>query len=57
MDHDESSKESLPPFFFGRQAGFLAAKKTFWDDERVKHDLADTDSKDWANSEPDPGAP
>jgi hypothetical protein len=57
MDNDEPSEGSLPPFFFGRMAGFLAAKKTFWDDERVKHDPADTDSKDWANSEPDPDAP
>ena len=57
MSEDEESKASLPPFFLGRMAGFLAMKKTFWDDERVKHDPDDTDSKDWANSEPDPDAP
>ena len=57
MSEDEDSKASLPPFFLGRMAGFLAMKKTFWDDERAKYDPDDTDSKDWANSEPDPDAP
>jgi hypothetical protein len=32
-------------------------KRTFWDSSRVKHDPEDKDSKDWANSEPDPEAP
>ena len=57
MSEAEDSKRTWTPFFFGRRARFLAAKKTLWDDERLKHDPNDTDSKDWANSEPDADAP
>lgn len=32
-------------------------KRTFWDSSRVTHDPDDPESKDWANSEPDPKAP
>jgi hypothetical protein len=42
---------------FGRGASAADIKRTFWDDSRVKHDPADTESKDWASSEPDPDAP
>jgi len=57
MADEEPPKRARFPLFFGRRAVFADVKKTFWDGEMVKHDPEDTDSKDWANSEPDPNAP
>jgi hypothetical protein len=55
------SEDEMPPprplSLFGRRTSPADFKKTFWDGERVAHDPNDTDSKDWAHSEPDPDAP
>ena len=42
---------------FGTRTNPRDVTDTFWGESRVKHDPDDTDSKDWANSEPDPDAP
>jgi hypothetical protein len=54
---EDEAKRKLLPGIFGRYATPRQMKKTYWDDERVKHDPEDQTSKDWDNSEPDPEAP
>ena len=53
---DRDDKGNKRPLFFGKWATLADLKRTFWDVERVKHDHADADAKDWDNSEPDPDA-
>jgi hypothetical protein len=47
----------MRPWFFGTWVSAADLKRTFWDERRVKHDPADSDSQDWDVSEPDPDAP
>jgi hypothetical protein len=54
----ERKKKKLGPDWWPDTAASPAdVKRVFWDESRVRHDQDDTESKDWANSEPDPDAP
>ncbi len=54
---EQDPKDDWWAWVLGKYPSSAEIKKTFWDDERVKHHPDDRDSKDWAVSEPDPNAP